>query len=76
MIGQIKGGISNQAKLDNIDKSDFSLWTLAKAGISGYNSISDRELELYVHRDEEGKVTSYALIEQDRLLMEKNLDKN
>lgn len=76
VVTQAKEGLSRQAKIENLDKSDFSLWTLAKAGVNGYNSISDREIELYVHRDEEGKVTSYALIEQDRLLMEKNLGKN
>jgi hypothetical protein len=76
MVAQAKEGLSRQAKFENFDKSDFSLWTLARAGVNGYNSISDREIELYVHRDEEGKVTSYALIEEDRLLMEKNLEKN
>jgi hypothetical protein len=76
MVDQAKESILNQPVIENIEKSDFSLWTLAKAGVSGYNSITDRDLELYVHRDEEGKVTSYALIEEDRLLMEKNLGKD
>jgi hypothetical protein len=76
MLTQAKEGLSRQAKIENFNKSDFSLWTLAQAGVNGYNSISDREIELYVHRDEEGKVTSYALIEEDRLLMEKSLEKN
>jgi hypothetical protein len=76
MLAQAKEGLSRKAEFENLDNPDFSLWSLAKAGINGYNSIADRDLELFVHRDEEGKVTSYALIEQDHLLLEKSLGKN
>jgi hypothetical protein len=76
MMNQAKEGLRNQAKLDKLDRTDFTLWSLAKAGVNGYNTIADRELELYVQRDAEGNVTSYALIEHDRLVLEKSLDKN
>ena len=48
---------------------------MAKAGIEGYNSISDRELELLVRKDDEGKVKAYALIDEDRLILSKELNK-
>lgn len=76
MVAQVKDGFNSQVEQTNIDKTDFSLWGLARVGVNGYNSVADRDLELYVHRGEDGKVTSYALVEQDRLLMEKNLGKN
>ncbi len=76
MVNRTRDEIKQQTNLDELDKTDFSLWNLAKAGVNGFNSISDRDLELYVHRDAEGNVKSYALIEDDRLLMGKTLDKN
>ncbi|MCK9398934.1 MAG: hypothetical protein M0Q51_02920 [Bacteroidales bacterium] len=75
MLDQARGGIRKQANFDKILKPDFNFWSFAKAGISGYNSISDRDLELYMRKDEDGKVKSYALIDQDRLLWSKDLNK-
>jgi hypothetical protein len=75
VIARAKNSIDNKTKLDEIQKPDFSFWSIAKVGIEGYNSISDRNLELYVRKNEEGKVKSYALVDQDRLLWSKNLDK-
>jgi hypothetical protein len=75
MLDQARDGISNQANFDKIRKPDFNFWSIAKAGISGYNSISDRDLELYVRKDEDGKVKSYALIDQNRLIWSKDLNK-
>jgi hypothetical protein len=76
MVQKAKAGINRQAEMKGIDKSDFSLWTLAKAGVEGYNSISDRDLELMVRKNEDGKVKSYALIEDNHLVWAKDLDKN
>jgi hypothetical protein len=76
MVARAKDGFNGQLERSNIDKTDFSLWNLAKVGVDGYNTVTDRELELFVHRDGNGKVTSYALIEQDRLVVEKSLGKN
>jgi len=76
MLAKAKNNIGRNTGMDNIKVPDFNLWAIAKAGIDGYNSIADRDLELYVHRNDEGNVSSYALIEQDRLLMEKNRNEN
>ena len=75
IIAQVSDGISNRAKRDKNDKPDFSFWSIAKAGVEGYNSLSDRDLELYVNRDEAGKVKSYSLIEDDRLLLSRDFNK-
>ena len=76
MVAQARESLDNRPKLDKIGKTDFSLWSIAKAGINGFNSISDRELELYVRKDEAGNVKSYALVDQERLILSKELNKN
>jgi hypothetical protein len=75
LIDRARDGIDSKVNLEKANKPDFSLWSIAQAGIQGYNSITDRELELYIRKDEEGKVKSYALVDQDRLLWSKNLEK-
>jgi len=76
LIAQAMDGIKNKTKMDNMSKPDFSFWSLAKAGIDGYNSLSDRDIQLYTRKDENGKVKSYALIDQKQLLWSKDLNKN
>jgi hypothetical protein len=71
-----KDGLKNQIRIEENNVPDFSFWTIARAGIQGYNNIADREVELYVHRDADGRVSSYALVEHNQLLVEKNLGKN
>jgi len=75
MLDQARDGISNQANFDRIRKPDFSFWSIAKVGIEGFNSISDRDLELYVRKNKDGKVKSYALIDQERLIWSKDMNK-
>lgn len=75
LLDQARDGISNQVNFVKIRKPDLNFWSLAKVGISGYNSISDRDLELYVRKDEDGKVKSYALLDQERLIWSKDLNK-
>jgi hypothetical protein len=76
MMAQAREGIADRAKLDKVSKSDLNFWSIAKAGINGFNSMSDRDLELYVRKDESGKVKSYALVEEERLILSKELNKN
>jgi hypothetical protein len=76
MVAQAKEGLNNRPKLDRINKTELNFWSIAKAGINGFNSMSDRELELYVRKDESGKVKSYALVEEERLILSKDLNKN
>jgi hypothetical protein len=76
MVAQARDGLRKSANLKKIEKTDLNIWSIAKAGINGYNSISDRDLELYVRRDAEGKIKSYALLEEDHLILSKDLKKN
>jgi hypothetical protein len=76
MVAQARESFDKNTNLDKARKTDINIWSIAKAGINGYNSISDRDLELYIHKDEDGKVKSYALVDQERLILEKELDKN
>lgn len=68
--------IKESIGLDEIRKPRLNFWTALSAGIKGYNKITDREIELFVHKNDEGKVSSYALIEQDRLILnrERNIE--
>jgi len=76
MIAKARDGINVRTNPDKVSNPDFSFWSIAKAGIDGYNSISDRDLELYVRKDADGKIKSYALVDQDRLIWSKDLNKD
>ena len=66
----------NNPNLDKIGNTDINLWSIAEAGVKGFNTISDRDLELMVRRDEDGNIKSYALVEEDRLLLTRSLENN
>ena len=75
MLAKARDGFNDKTNPDQFNMPDFSFWTLAKAGIDGYNSISDRDIELLVRKDDDGKAKSYALIDQDRLIWSKELNR-
>jgi hypothetical protein len=68
--------VNENPGVEKVRNADVNVWTLAEVGVKGYNTISGRDVELLVRRDEQGKIKSYALVEEDRLLITKNLDKN
>jgi hypothetical protein len=84
VISRVAGGIladAGQAIVENtrvkeLRRPRMNFWSVISSGIRGYNTITDRDIELLVKRDEEGKITSYALLEQDRLIMARYPDKN
>ena len=76
MVDRAPGGSNNQVNFNRIRRPDLDFWSIAKTGIKGFNSISDRDLELFVRKDEDGKVKSYALVEQERLILAKELNKD
>ncbi len=47
---------------------DINLWTLADIGVAGINQLTDSELHIQRIRNEEGRVISYALINEKREL--------
>jgi hypothetical protein len=73
MVAKTRDNIASTANLDQISQPEFSLWAIARAGIEGYNSLADRDIELYVSKDAEGKVKSYALVDNERLIWSKDL---
>lgn len=45
---------------------DINLWTLADIGVAGINQMTDSELHIQRIRNEEGRVISYALVNEKR----------
>jgi len=45
---------------------DINLWTLADIGVAGINQLTDSELHIQRIRNEEGRVISYALVNEKR----------
>ena len=76
MVIQARDALRGNSSIEKIRETDVNFWSIAEAGVKGFNTISDRDLELMVRRDENGKIKSYALVEQDRLLITRNLDNN
>ncbi|MFO7614755.1 MAG: hypothetical protein R6W71_08970 [Bacteroidales bacterium] len=56
---------------NSIPKPKLDLWSVAKAGVKGYNSMTDRDLELLVEKDDEGNLIYYALKENDQVVLKK-----
>ena len=79
MIARVASGIVQQMgsqvreilPANGIPKPKFDLWSVAKAGVKGYNSMTDRELELLVEKDDEGNLIYYALKENDQVILKK-----
>ena len=74
VINKTGQNIRENIPLDEISKPRLNFWAVLSTGIKGYNKISDREIELFVYKNDEGKVSSYALIEYDRLILNRELN--
>ena len=75
LLARTGENIRDNTRLDEIRKPKMNIWNMLSTGIKGYNKISDRDIELYVRKDEDGKVSYYALVEQDRMILSKDLKK-
>jgi len=76
IFAQAGKSIRERTRLDNIRNQRLNFWGVLSSGIKGYNTITDRNVELFVRQDEKGKVSSYTLVEHDRLIMTRDLNKN
>jgi hypothetical protein len=76
MVLKARNAFRSNSNFDKIGNPELNIWSIAEAGVKGFNTISDRDIELMVRRDEDGKIKSYALVEEDRLLLSKSLEKN
>jgi hypothetical protein len=75
LLARTGENIRDNTRLDEIRKPKMNIWNMLSTGIKGYNKISDRDIELYVRKGEDGKVSYYALVEQDRMILSKDLKK-
>lgn len=84
LLGRVAGNLladagtnlKENARIEKIRKPRLNFWSIVSGGIKGYNTITDRDVELYVQKDHEGKISSYALVEENRLIFSKDLNKN
>jgi hypothetical protein len=65
---------SKQNENTAADKKNISLWTVAEAGVQTFNKITSSDVELNLHKNEEGKVVGYDL-ESNLFNIEKSLAK-
>lgn len=65
---------SNRTSKPRDEKKDLSLWTFAELGVQTFNTLTSGDLELKLHKDEEGKVVSYG-IESGLIDFEKDVKK-
>ena len=52
---------SNQRTQPKPEQNNVTLWTVAELGIKTFNSITSSDIELNLHKDDEGKVVGYGL---------------
>jgi hypothetical protein len=76
MVVKTRDAVRSKSNFNKIRETDINFWTIAEAGVKGFNTISDRDLELLVRRDDQGNIKSYALVEEDRLLFTRNPGNN
>jgi len=76
VTGRLSGDMlaSKQNETPATDKKNISLWTVAEAGVQTFNKITSSEVELNLHKNEEGKVVGYDL-ESKLFNIEKSLAK-
>jgi hypothetical protein len=76
MAGNALNALRSKSGVEKVREADLNIWSIAEAGVKGFNTVSDRDLELMVRRDQEGRIKSFALVEQDHLLLSRNRDNN
>jgi hypothetical protein len=84
LLGRVAGNLLADAgtnlkentRIDKISKPHLNFWSVISGGIKGYNTITDRNIELLVQKDREGKISSYALVEQSEVIFTRDLNKN
>jgi hypothetical protein len=76
VFGRIMANLFNRAsdrvrpdKPEDKERGRFNIWSIAKAGIDGYNLMADKEVELLTDTDDDGRVTSYTLLDSDEVVM-------
>lgn len=60
-VAQISGMDLQEIFEEYTEEKDFSLWTIANAGINGINKIAGSDISLLASRDEEGEVSGFQL---------------
>ncbi len=63
--GKLKPGIN---EIDKLASAKFNIWSLAEAGINGYNMLTDNDFTLVRNMDAHGKTTSVKLVNNDEVL--------
>jgi hypothetical protein len=76
LFARAERNVKENIPLEDIGKQKFSFWGLLNSGIKGYNTVTDRNIELFVRRDADGKVSSYTLVENDRLITTRDMNRN
>jgi hypothetical protein len=76
LFARAERNVKDNIPLDRIGKQKFGFWGLLNSGIKGYNTVTDRNIELFVRRDDDGKVSSYTLVENDRLITTRDMNRN
>jgi hypothetical protein len=71
-----RNALRNNPDIEKVRNADVDFWSIAEAGVKGFNTVTDRDLQLKVRKDEEGRVKSYALVEDDHLIYSKSRSKN
>jgi len=62
LSGKASGLIaSNNRTQPKAEQKNISLWTVAELGVKTFSSITSSDLELNLHKDDEGKVVGYGL---------------
>jgi hypothetical protein len=65
---------SNQKTQPKAEQKNVTLWTVAELGVKTFNSLTSRDLELNLHKDDEGKVVGYNL-ESSNIDIDRELNK-
>ncbi|MDF1573791.1 MAG: hypothetical protein P1P86_01185 [Bacteroidales bacterium] len=60
-LGQIYEMDLQEVLVEYTREKDFSLWTIASAGIKGINKIAGSDISLLASRDQEGELTGFQL---------------
>lgn len=70
-----RNAFRNNEKVEKIRNTDLDIWSIARAGVNGFNKMSDRDIELLVRKNDDGSVKSYAFVEDDKILLARERNK-
>jgi hypothetical protein len=75
LVGRVFANLFQKAASDIVPEGarqnrqdGLSGWSIARAGVQGYNMMADKDVALVTNKNDEGRVTSYSIVDNEEVV--------